>query len=273
VTTLPLADAPLLRRLALRTRALRIALAAALVAIVLVASVLARHPATTAHPFLPPGSTGIVVLDLSASISTDSYQQIGETLKRLAASGGRYGLIVFSSTAYLALPPETPARELGSLVRFFRFVPGQNGFGSTFPTNPWTTSFSAGTAISSGLDLALDLVRREQLARPSVLLISDLSDDPGDLRRVASSALALRREHVPLHVVALSAQAADAQLFSRLLGPGGAVQNAPAPGTAPTSSHTAFPTGLVIAALLAATLLAAGELLFPTLRFGTEAAR
>jgi hypothetical protein len=106
-----------------------------------------------------------------------------------------------------------------------------------------------------------------------VLLISDLSDDPGDLRRVASSALALRREHVPLHVVALSAQAADAQLFSRLLGPGGAVQNAPAPGTAPTSSHTAFPTGLVIAALLAATLLAAGELLFPTLRFGTEAAR
>jgi hypothetical protein len=266
MTTLPLTDAPLLRRLALRTRALRLAIAAALVGVAIAAALIARHPQATTHPYLPAGSTGIVVLDLSASISTDSYQQIGETLQKLAASGGRYGLVLFSSTAYEALPPETPARELGSLVRFFHFEPGQNGFGSTFPTNPWTNSFSEGTSISSGLDLALDLIRRDHLAHPAVVLISDLSDDPGDLRRVAASALALRREQIPIHVVALSAETSDQHLFSRLFGADGNVAAAAAPGTTSPRPHAPFPIALVVAAALAASLLAAGEAFFPTLR-------
>ena len=59
-----------------------------------------------------PATDGLVVLDLSASISTDTYARIGATLDELADTGGRYGLIVFSDTAYLALPPGTPAAEL-----------------------------------------------------------------------------------------------------------------------------------------------------------------
>ena len=103
------------------------------------------------------------MLDLSASISTDTFQQIGDALSLLAKSGGRYGLVVFSSTAYEALPPGTPARELGSFVRYFQVLGGKNGFGTSFPTNPWTESFSSGTSISTGLDLGLKLIQRDAL--------------------------------------------------------------------------------------------------------------
>ena len=126
-TPLPVSDAPLLRPVSRRTRALRIALVTAAAVCAIVAALVARHPATTSHPYLPAQSNGIVVLDLSASISTDSYQQIGDALSLLAKSGGRYGLVLFSSTAYEALPPGTPARELGSLVRFFQVDQGHNG--------------------------------------------------------------------------------------------------------------------------------------------------
>ena len=47
---------------------------------------------------LPPGSTAIVALDLSASVSQDTYSRIGATLSDLAASNGRYGVVVFSGT-------------------------------------------------------------------------------------------------------------------------------------------------------------------------------
>ncbi len=55
---------------------------------------------------------GLVVLDLSASISTDTYAGSAPRSIELADTDGRYGLIVFSDTAYLALPPGTPAAEL-----------------------------------------------------------------------------------------------------------------------------------------------------------------
>jgi hypothetical protein len=270
-TPLPLSDAPLLRRVSLRTRAIRIALVAAVAACAVAVALVSRHPATTSHPYLPSQSNGIVVLDLSASISTDSYQQIGDALSLLAKSGGRYGLVLFSGTAYEALPPGTPARELRSLVRFFQVDQGQDGFGTTFPTNPWTNSFSYGTSISSGLDLALDLIRREQLEHPSILLVSDLNDDPGDLRRVSSAALAIRRAKVPVRVVALSAQESDEKLFARLFGSDGAIKSAPPPHTQPSAVHASFPFVLVLLALLVAGLLAASVFFFPVLRFSEPA--
>ena len=107
------------------------------------------------------GSDGIVVLDLSASISSDTYAEIGTTLSTLASSGGHYGLVLFSSVAYEALPPGTPARELEPFVRFFRVHSPGPGFAPVFPVNPWTQSFSEGTAISRGLDLAHSIVVRD----------------------------------------------------------------------------------------------------------------
>ena len=264
---LPLADAPRLRRTVVRTRALRLALAALLLAAVAVAALAGRHPQASTQPYLPAGSDGIVVLDLSASISTDTYARIGTTLSRLAAGGGRYGLVLFSGDAYEALPPGTPARELKPFARFFRIPHVSQGFAPALPTNPWTANFSAGTSISRGLELARSIIARDRLAHPAVLLISDLDDDPGDLRRVAASALALRRAKVPVEIVTLDAAAADERLFARLLGPQGALHAAPAPAAATAASSPApFPWWLAGAALAAAVLLAAGELLLPPLR-------
>jgi hypothetical protein len=191
VSSIPLADAPRLRRAVERTDALRIALAALLVALVAALALLAGEARVRTLHLLPAGSTAIVALDLSASVSQDTYARIGATLADLAASNGRYGVVVFSGTAYEALPPGTRAEELRSLVRYFT-LPEQTtpGFLPTFPVNPWSRTFSAGTRISSGLELARRLALDTRVHRPGVILISDLSDDPSDLRRVALTILA-----------------------------------------------------------------------------------
>jgi hypothetical protein len=265
--TLPLADARSLRRQAARTRATRLGLACLLVAAVAVVGLGSRHPSTTSHPYLPAGSNGVVVLDLSASISTDTFSQIGDALQRLSVSGGRYGLVIFSGSAYESLPPGTPAREFASLVPYFTLRPGHDGFAATFPLDPWTQDFSAGTSISSGLNLARSIVARDSIDHPSVLLISDLDDDPGDLRRVASSALALRRDHIPVHVIALSASASDERLFGRLFADRNAVEAAPAVGARAATAHASTPVLLVAATIAVALILAAAELVFPPLEF------
>jgi hypothetical protein len=270
--SLPLADAGALARLAWWTRIGRVSVALLLVAVVAGAALAGRHPSATAAPYLPNGTDGLVVLDLSASISTDTYAEIGSTLSKLASSGGRYGLVLFSSDAYEALPPGTPARELEPYVRFFRVHSPGPGFAPAFPVNPWTQSFSEGTSISHGLDLARTIVTRNQLRKPSLLLISDLDDDPGDLRRVGASALSLRRAHIPVRVVALSASPADQTLFARLFPGRATIEAAPAPRAPAAAPHTRTPVWLVAAALAAAALLAATELLAPVLRL-PEAAR
>ena len=127
---------------------LRALLGAAAVCAAVAVVLVGRGEAAPPSP-LPAGTDGLVVLDLSASISTDTYARIGATLDGLAETGGRYGLIVFSDTAYLALPPGTPAAELRAFARRFD-LPEQTGGALTVPTSPWTDSFSAGTKISTG---------------------------------------------------------------------------------------------------------------------------
>ena len=60
------------------------------------------------------------MLDLSASITADTYSRIHQTLQQLVARGGRYGLVVFSNIAYEALPPGTPASALEPIVALLR---------------------------------------------------------------------------------------------------------------------------------------------------------
>ena len=76
------------------------------------------------------------MLDVSASISADTYSRIGATLSSLARSGGRYGLVVFSDQAYEALPPGTPASDLRPLVRYFTLPPAHGGFAPDVPAEP-----------------------------------------------------------------------------------------------------------------------------------------
>jgi hypothetical protein len=266
VRPLPLGDAPRLRPLRLRTRALRLLAAAVLVGAVVAAVLAGRHPQTTTLELLPSSSSGVVVLDLSASVSSDTYTEIGQTLDQLAASGGRYGLVVFSDTAYEALPPGSPARNLQPLARFFRATTACRGCGAAFPTNPWTQSFSAGTSISSGLNLGRRVLQASSSPHPTLLLISDLDDDPGDLRLLPGAAAAITRARIPVRIVSLDAAPADQRLFQRLFAGDARIRPAARPGTRTVQPHTAFPLALVVLALLVALVLAVAAAAAPPLR-------
>ena len=136
MTTIPFGELDAIAAATRRTLALRVLLGSRRVVAAAVVVALSRgEPAPPV--LLPAGSDGLVVLDLSASISSDTYARIGGTLDRLADSGGRYGLIVFSDTAYLALPPGTPAAELRSFARRFD-LPARTSGAIVVPTNPWT---------------------------------------------------------------------------------------------------------------------------------------
>ncbi len=260
---IPFADVRSLLRLARRTTLVRTAAAVVLVALTVAAVLLGRHPEVRESTVLPKRSNGIVVLDLSASISPDTYARIEATLRELTDSGGRYGLVVFSDTAYEAIPPGTPSEALRPLLRYFTLrAASTEGFLPTFPANPWANSFSAGTKISSGLELARGVIIDEALAeKPAVLLVSDLENDPSDVPRVTSLALAYRRDGIPLDVVALNPAPGDEQLYRRLVRGWGSYTPARLRGEQTAgSSRGSFPLGLATIALAVALLLGAYEL-------------
>ena len=219
-----------------RTLVLRVLVAAAAVGAAAAVVLLGRGEAAPPSP-LPAGTDGLVVLDLSASISTDTYARIGATLDELADTGGRYGLIVFSDTAYVALPPGTPAAELRAFARRFD-LPEQAGGAIVVPTSPWTDAFSAGTKISTGLQLALDTIKAKRLGRPAVLLVSDLDDDVGDLERLTGTALAFRRLEIPVRVIGLNAAPEDERYIKRLLRRSSDLSAASLPGDERTGGWT-----------------------------------
>jgi len=257
---IPLADVARLGRAWRRTSLVRLLLAAALVGLVCAAAAAAFRTQGRSLRFLPEGSSGIVVLDLSASISTDTYQRIGQTLRELARTDGRYGLVVFSDVAYQALPPGTPSAELRPYARYFTLPPAQNGFLPQFPTNPWTNAFSGGTRIAAGLGKALQIIRDDHLRHPAVVLVSDLDDDPGDLKSLAGVALAYRHASIPVRVVALDPQPKDKQLFGRLLTEAAAIQEARLPGERARRTGPAVPPLLTTIAALLILGLAVNEL-------------
>jgi hypothetical protein len=257
VSTIPLADAPALRAPARRTFALRQLFALACVGAAFAAILVSRHSHTRTIVPLPRGAQTVLVLDLSASISSDTFSRIGGTLAALSRSGTRFGLVVFSDQAYEAMPPGTPAADLAPLVRYFT-LPKQTqpGFAPSFPHNPWEAAFTAGTKISAGLDLAHEIATTGR--RPAtVVLVSDLDDDPGDVPRLASVLLAYRRDHVPVRIVGLNPSPDNVALFDRLLSPAPVVAQAPTLAEAPPHDVTPFPWPLVALALVAAAALAA----------------
>jgi hypothetical protein len=257
---IPLADAGALRRPWQRTTVIRAVLVSLLVMLVLVTALQASRDRARPLSFLPRSSNGIVVLDLSASISSDTFDRIGQTLEELAATRGRYGLVVFSDVAYQALPPGTPSGELRAYARYFR-APEQStpGLAPAFPVNPWTNSFSAGTRISAGLGLALRVIDRQQLSHPGVVLVSDLDDDPGDAGNVSSVIAAYRHADVQLHIVALNPSPEDRDLYQRLLGAATEITPARLPSEA-HSTRAPFPTTLALLAAVVTLVLAGHEL-------------
>jgi hypothetical protein len=251
-TGIPLADARSFAAAARRTAITQAATLALLLGLLALGALLARAPVEHHPKFLPRASSGIVVLDLSASISSDTFDRIQTTLSDLAASKGRYGLIVFSDVAYEAFPPGTPASELKPLVRYF--IPRSAGPGQppTYPTNPWTNDFSSGTKISAGLALARAVISRDRLRNPSVLLVSDLSDDTGDLAPLGREMVSYVQNRIPLRVVGLNPQPQDRQFFASLLGSSSSIRDSRLPGQpapAQQSLRAGFPVALALTVL------------------------
>jgi hypothetical protein len=251
-----------------RSRRLRLAVLALAVVVAAVAFLAAPRTTAAPDPLLAKGSSTIVVVDVSASIAWDTYARIASTLDRMRRSSGRVGLILFSDTAYQALPPGTPAGVLGSYERFFVVKqPSQPGFQPQPPASPWTSSFSAGTRISTGLELALNTIRTGGLQHPRVVLISDLDDDTTDLESLTSVALAYRRLGIPITVAALNPAPQDSQTMARLLPRGGSIVDVPL-STNPTARlHPTVPWKLVVLAVLLSLALGAAVVVTQRLRW------
>jgi hypothetical protein len=223
-----IADARSFASLARRSRVLQLVLAAVAVALAVTAFAMAPRTTHPSDPLLRGDESTIVVVDLSASISWDTYARIATTLDQLRRSGGRAGLILFSDTAYQALPPRTPVAQLAAFERFFVVKqPTQPGFAPQPPHSPWSDDFSSGTRISTGLELALRTIEANHLRKPRVLLISDLDDDTSDIESLTSVGLAYRHLGVPISVAALDPSPQDVATMQRLLPQGGAIVDVP----------------------------------------------
>jgi hypothetical protein len=253
----PLSDVGGLGEPARRTRFVRLGLAAALV--VTIVAALVSLPEAEGRRFLPADTVAIVVIDLSSSIRPTTYDLIGAELDSLSKTDQRVGLVVFSDVAYTALPPGTPASELASFARYYtdrrtyRYADG-----TPQPRNPWDEWFSAGTAVSSGLRLAADMLGRTGAAHGGVILFSDLADDPTDLRPLARVVSQYERRGIPLRVVALDPRPEDREFWVELLGPG-SLSNVVIPtgdaGRGRLEVESSFPTRFAILAALAVLLL------------------
>ena len=240
---------------ALRTRILRLALAGAAVALIALAAWMSRDLETGQRGLLRAGTTGVVVVDLSLSIEGEDYSVLRRAFRELIAENASIGLVVFSDVAYELLPPGTPASQLKPLLRLL--VPPRLGP----PVNPWTQTFRAGTTISTALQLAQSMLKRDHVASGAVLLVSDLETAPDDVPALARTIQGLHQNDIALHVIALGPSSEARLLF------GSAIQDTPfvVPGSSGaeprrvSETPIAFPIALLILSALFFVALAAHE--------------
>ncbi|MBA3427363.1 MAG: VWA domain-containing protein [Actinobacteria bacterium] len=194
---LPSSEPERLSRAARRTTIVRAALAAGLLTLLVLAFVEARSVDPRRAPLVPAGTTGMLVLDLSASVYEDAFSQ---TIRKLARAGEETGLVAFSDAGYELLPPGSPARELLPLLRFFK--PEAANISGALPVDPWQ-DFRAGTRISEGLLVAHAALQRERAERGSIVLVSDLEILPDEVVRLSEVAAELRLDGIRLRIVPL----------------------------------------------------------------------
>jgi hypothetical protein len=242
-----------LRRPALRTRIVRGVLVVVAVALLAAAAASASNLDSRERGLLPAGTVGVVVVDLSLSISDDDYNVVRAAFRRLVAEDAPIGLVVFSDVAYELLPPGTPASELRPMLRLL--VPPRLGP----PINPWTDTFRAGTRVSTALDLARDMLERDKVANGSILLVSDLETAPDDIPLLARTVDGLRRSAIDLKVVAIAPSSDARVIFEGLL--------QDRAFAAPLDSENALPTSSETSSTLPVALLVVSGLLFLTLAF------
>jgi len=213
----PLADMPRLRAPMQRTSLLRLLLGVALVATLLWLFVVARSAGAGRAAVFPEGtSTGVVVLDMSASISGQIYARVATTLRGIVDANQSVGLVMFSDTSYELLPPNSPP---GALLQFVPFFVPIRYYGSSpvFRQTPWDL-FMGGTRVGKGLAMASDALRRANVQHGAILLVSDLDDSDADQALMEEQALQLRAQHIPVRIVSLFAAPQDHNTFAALFG-------------------------------------------------------
>ena len=268
-----------------RTAVVRAALAAALVATLLVAAWWANDPGESSVKIARGGESGVVVLDMSASIGT-GRRRLTDPFEYLAATNQDFGLVLFSGIAYEALPPGTDSGELRSYIRALspfgnicvasEYAPCPPRTRRVEPdspeaeqirrasTTPWAENFRGGTKISAGLVLARRLLRRHGQERRGALLISDLDDSLLDVPALTRELILWKRRGIPLNIVALAPFDEDRFYFERMLGKEAFVDRA---NLAPPrlveerrrAERAGVPEGLAGLSLLLLMLLAANE--------------
>ena len=195
---------------------MRVALALALAAALGGAVLLARSAGSGRAAVLPVGAkTGVIVLDMSASVAGPTFERIATVMRGLSPRtrrGARHVLRhgLRAPSAELADKRPIPVR---ALLRLQCYPHGEPVFGR----RPWN-QFSGGTRISSGLRMGLDALRRAHVAHGSLLLISDLNDssaDAGSARRRGSQSQAA---HFPVRIIPVGAAPGNVRIFTNLFG-------------------------------------------------------
>jgi len=272
---IPLADAPGLAPLVRRTAAVRLLLALAIGAVAVAAALSTRSMHVGSGALFAPGSAGVIVLDLSSSTEAAPPEQISRALRRIAASGRRTGLVLFSDVAYEALPLEAKAMELTPYMRYFRVPRNANPFfvpsAARRQSNPFAT-FRGGTRISIGLKLASRLVARSP--SKSVVLISDLNDSLFDVPQLGRVLRDYIRHGIRLRVVGLNPSPEDREFWVRRVGERAFVpdEQLSAPATRRRIQLVAaFPRTLVWLGAALALALALNELWASRLHWRVEA--
>ena len=208
-------DIRALRRGRLRAGALRVVLAGGAVALLGAAAASARGLDVRERSFLPPGSTGVVVIDVSLSIAEANYIDVRRTLRQLIRIDAPVGLVFFSDIPYELLPPGTPASELEPLLGVLQ--PSKSK--AAPPINPWWDSYRAGTRVSAAMELARDMLERDKVEDGFIVLVSDLETAPDDVEAMTRVLQDIQQGSIDMRVVPMSASSESLRLFEGVLGP------------------------------------------------------
>jgi hypothetical protein len=198
---------------------------------------------------LGAGTSPVIALDVSWSVTYDRSKLIERTLKSFVDAQRRIGFVLFSDTAYEALPIGTRSDALQPFLRFFA---GAN-------ENPWRATFSAGTRISAALDLAHQMLTDAHVKKGSVVLISDLADSPNDETDLARTLVAYQRDRIPIRMIGIDPNRQDEQFFRDALRSGGGTVTSLRTASTIGKGARTFPIALVVVVVLVALLLALNE--------------
>src|SRR5207253_2588084 len=145
----------------------------------------------------------------------------------------------------------SPSAELRPLLPYFAPARPRPG-ADPYPPNPWSSSFSGGTQISSGLTLAHSVLASAGEPKGEILLVSDLDTAPDDVPRVAETFNTFRNQGVPFRIVGLSPRGDNLSLFQHLAGPGAFTSPVPAAGNGVGETEGALHAGTPWALILVA---------------------